>query len=119
MGTERRAIGGLQGVASSGKAEARVKKSVKWANAQAGATTAAAAKTKPTSAAAAAARVDGLLLGLCSCGGCGVYSGGSDEDGGNIGGRGNANKFNAASERAANETPERKINARTDGVTDD
>ena len=90
VGTERRAIGGLQGVASSGKAEARVKKSVKWANAQAGATTAAAAKTKPTSAAAAAARVEGLLLGLCSCGGCGVYSGGSDEDGGNIGGRGNA-----------------------------
>ena len=43
----------------------------------------------------------------------------SDKDGGNIGGRGNANKFNAASERAANETPERKINARTDGVTDD
>ena len=90
VGTERRAVGGLQGVASSGKAEARVKKSVKWANAQAGATTAAAAKTKPTSAAAAAARVEGLLLGLCSCGGCGVYSGGSDEDGGNIGGRGNA-----------------------------
>ena len=90
VGTERRAVGGLQGVASSGKAEARVKKNVKWANAQAGATTAAAAKTKPTSAAAAAARVEGLLLGLCSCGGCGVYSGGSDEDGGNIGGRGNS-----------------------------
>ena len=28
-------------------------------------------------------------------------------------------KINAASERAANETLERKINARTDGVTDD
>ena len=70
-------------------------------------------KTKLTSAAAAAARVEGLLLGLYSCGGCGSFKFRV------AAARENATKINAASERAANETLERKINARTDGVTDD